>query len=50
VRKIFEVEYCEPLKGRASDAKNRVHAGKEVSEALKEGKDVFIVIGEEVTN
>lgn len=42
------VEYCEPLIGRVTDAKNRVWVGEEVRKALNAGKDVFIVIGEEI--
>lgn len=42
------VEYCEPLIGRVTDAKNRVHVGTEVSRALVQGKEVYIVVGEQV--
>ena len=42
------VEYCEPLVGRVTDAKNRVHVGTEVSRALGQGKEVYIVVGEQV--
>jgi len=43
------VEYCEPMTGRVTDAKNRIWVGTDVSKALKDGKRVFIIIGEEVT-
>ena len=42
----FNSEFCEPLKGRLTDAKNRVHVGAIVSDALYQGKTVFIVVGE----
>ena len=42
------VDYCEPLTGRVTDAKNRVWVGTEVSKALKEGKAVYVIIGEEI--
>ena len=46
--KAFKVEYCAPLVGRVTDAKNRIWVGSEVSEALRKGKNVYIVVGEEV--
>jgi hypothetical protein len=45
-KKVFSSEYCERLIGRVTDAKNRVWVGSQISDALKKGKTVYIVIGE----
>ncbi len=42
------VEYCEPLQGRSTDAKNRVWVGAQVSDALNQKRSVYIIIGERV--
>lgn len=47
-RTFKNVELVEPLIGRLTDAKNRVWVGTEVMKALKDGRPVYIVIGEEI--
>jgi hypothetical protein len=48
IKNFEDVIYCELLEGRVTDAKNRIWVGSEVSEALRKGKHVYMLIGEEV--
>lgn len=42
----LQAVHVEPLKSRVTDAKNRVHVGAVISDALNANLPVYIVVGE----